>query len=191
MTLRRRATVYLSVHERVPSPGACEAGSREAPKPRLLDRILGAPEVTGFLTSLAVEGRVAASTQNQALSALLFLYRDVLEIDLPWLECCRLRIQDVDLATNQLLVRGGKGDKDRMTMVPAMAKTELVRHLAGVRTQHHEDLAAGAGWVELPMALARKYPHAGREWVWQWVVGPSSRRATFGGFRATGIAGEP
>jgi integron integrase len=90
------------------------------------------------------------------------------------LECCRLRIQDVDLATNQVLVRGGKGDKDRMTMLPAMAKADLVRHLAGVRTQHQEDLAAGAGWVELPMALARKYPHAGREWVWQWVF-PATR----------------
>ena len=229
MTLGRRATVYAGAHERLLSPGVCEAGSREPPKPRLLDRMrealrlrrysrrteeayvawarryilfhgkrhpeaLGAPEVTGFLTSLAVEGRVAASTQNQALSALLFLYRDVLEIDLPWLdgivrarrperlpvvltrdevravlqqlegvprlmacllygaglrvlECCRLRIQDVDLATNQVLVRGGKGDKDRMTMLPAMAKADLVRHLAGVRTQHQEDLAAGpAGW---------------------------------------------
>jgi integrase len=121
MILQRRATVYVGAHERVPSPGVCEAGSREAPKPRLLDRMrealrlrrysrrteeayvawarryilfhgkrhpaaLGAPEVTGFLTSLAVEGRVAASTQNQALSALLFLYRNVLEIDLPWLD---------------------------------------------------------------------------------------------------------
>jgi integron integrase len=182
---------------------------------------LGAPEVTGFLTSLAVDGRVAASTQNQALSALLFLYRDVLETELPWLdgivraqrpqrlpvvltrdevravlqqlegvprlmacllygaglrvlECCRLRVQDVDLATNQVLVRGGKGDKDRMTMLPAMAKADLVRHLAGVRTQHQADLAAGAGWVELPMALARKYPLAGRDWVWHWVF-PATR----------------
>ena len=121
MILQRRATVYVGAHEGVPSPGVCEAGSREAPNPRLLDRMrealrlrrysrrteeayiawarryilfhgkrhpaaLGAPEVTGFLTSLAVEGRVAASTQNQALSALLFLYRNVLEIDLPWLD---------------------------------------------------------------------------------------------------------
>jgi len=182
---------------------------------------LGAPEVTGFLTSLAVDGHVAASTQNQALSALLFLYREVLDVELPWLdnvvrarrpqrlpvvltrdevravlqqtegvprlmacllygaglrvlECCRLRVQDVDLASNQVLVRGGKGDKDRMTMLPAMAKADLVRHLAGVRAQHQEDVAAGAGWVELPMALGRKYPHAGREWVWQWVF-PATR----------------
>jgi integrase len=90
------------------------------------------------------------------------------------LECCRLRVQDVDLATNQVLVRGGKGDKDRVTMLPAMAKADLVRHLAGVRAQHQADLAAGAGWVELPMALARKYPLAGRDWVWHWVF-PATR----------------
>jgi integron integrase len=182
---------------------------------------LGGPEVTRFLSSLAVESRVAASTQNQALSALLFLYRDVLAVDLPWLdgivrakrpqrlpvvltrdevravfqrlegaprlmacllygaglrvlECCRLRVQDVDFATNQILVRGGKGDKDRTTMLPAVAKPDLVRHLAGVRAQHQGDLIAGAGWVELPTALNRKYPHAGREWVWQWVF-PATR----------------
>jgi integron integrase len=182
---------------------------------------MGAPEVTKFLTSLAVEGHVAASTQNQALSGLLFLYRDVLEIDLPWLdgivrakrperlpvvltrdevravlqrldgvprlmacllygaglrvlECCRLRVQDIDFATNQIVVRGGKGDKDRVTMLPAVAKADLAQHLYAVRAQHQSDLAAGAGWVELPMALARKYPNAGREWVWQWVF-PATR----------------
>ena len=182
---------------------------------------MGAPEVTKFLTSLAVEGQVAASTQNQALSALLFLYRDVLETNLPWLdgivraqrperlpvvltreevraalqglrgvphlmacllygaglrvlEWCRLRVQDVDFASNQIVVRGGKGDKDRVTMLPAMVKDALVRHLAGVRAQHQRDLAAGAGWVELPYALLRKYPNAGRDWVWQWVF-PATR----------------
>ena len=182
---------------------------------------LGAPEVTRFLSSLAVEGRVAASTQNQALSALLFLYRDVLGVDLPWLddvvrakrparlpvvltrdevrallgrlsgsprlmacllygaglrvlECCRLRVQDIDLGRNQIVVRGGKGDKDRVTMLPALVKPDLARHLARVRQQHQRDLAAGAGWVELPTALARKYPHAGREWPWQWVF-PATR----------------
>jgi integron integrase len=182
---------------------------------------MGAPEVTRFLTSLAVEGRVAASTQNQALSALLFLYRDVLEIDLPWLddvvrakrparlpvvltreevravlqqlrgsprlmacllygaglrvlECCRLRIQDVDFASNQIVVRGGKGDKDRVTMLPAMVKADLAEHLRTTRSQHEDDLAAGAGWVELPTALVRKYPNAGREWAWQWVF-PATR----------------
>jgi integron integrase len=182
---------------------------------------MGADEVTRFLSSLAVDGQVAASTQNQALSALLFLYRDVLEVDLPWLdgivrakrpqrlpvvltrdevravlqrlegvprlmacllygaglrvlECCRLRAQDVDFDANQLVVRGGKGDKDRVTMLPAVAKADLARHLEMVRVQHHDDLAVGAGWVELPTALLRKYPNAGREWAWQWIF-PATR----------------
>ncbi len=182
---------------------------------------MGAPEVTAFLSALAVDGRVAASTQNQALSALLFLYRDVLALDLPWLdeivrakrpvrlpvvltrqevravlqrldgpprlmacllygaglrvlECCRLRIQDVDLASRQITVRGGKGDKDRVTMLPAIVAGDLARHLAAVRAQHLDDVARGAGWVELPTALLRKYPHAGREWVWQWVFPATS-----------------
>jgi integron integrase len=182
---------------------------------------MGGAEVTRFLSALAVHGRVAASTQNQALSALLFLYRDVLGVELPWLdevvrakrpvrlpvvltrdevravierlagpprlmacllygaglrvlECCRLRIQDVDFGSNQIVVRAGKGDKDRTTMLPAVAKADIARHLGRVRDQHERDLAAGAGWVELPNALARKYPHAGRQWVWQWVF-PATR----------------
>src|SRR3989338_1671760 len=182
---------------------------------------MGAPEITRFLTSLAVDGGVAASTQNQALSALLFLYKDVLELDLPWLdglvrarrperlpvvltreevravlqrldgvprliacllygaglrllECCRLPVQDVDFATNQIVVRGGKGDKDRVTMLPAMGKPGLVRHLEDVQAQHEAEVAMGAGWVELPTALLRKYPNAGREWAWQWVF-PATR----------------
>jgi len=182
---------------------------------------MGAPEITRFLSSLAVEGNVAASTQNQALSALLFLYRDVLEVELPWLdgivrakrpqrlpvvltrdevravlrrlegaprlmayllygaglrllECCRLRVQDVDFASNQIVVRGGKGDKDRMTMLPAVIKPDLARHLESVREQYRRDVECGAGWVELPTALARKYPNAGREWVWHWVF-PATR----------------
>jgi integron integrase len=182
---------------------------------------MGAPEVTKFLSSLAVEGNVAASTQNQALGALLFLYRDVLEQDLPWLddmvrakrparlpvvltreevrtlllhmagvprlmamllygaglrllECARLRVKDVDFARNQLTVRGGKGDKDRTTMLPAVVKTELARHLELAKRQHEADLCHGAGWVELPSALSRKFPNAGREWPWQWVF-PATR----------------
>ena len=182
---------------------------------------MGAPEITKFLSSLAVEGNVAASTQNQALSALLFLYRDVLEQDLPWLddvvrakrptrlpvvltrdevrtlllqmhgvprlmamllygaglrllECAHLRVKDVDFARNQLVVRSGKGDKDRVTMLPAVVKAELTRHLEAVKQQHEMDLRHGAGWVELPSALARKYPNAGREWPWQWVF-PATR----------------
>jgi integrase len=75
---------------------------------------------------------------------------------------------------NQIVVRGGKGDKDRITMLPAVLKADLVAHLRAVHTQHAEDLAAGAGWVELPTALARKYPNAGREWSWQWVF-PATR----------------
>jgi integron integrase len=182
---------------------------------------LGAPEVTRFLTWLAVDGRVAASTQNQALSALLFLYREVLEVDLPWLgevvrakrpehvpvvlardevrallqrldglprlmayllygaglrvlECCRLRVQDVDFAADQIVVRGGKGDKDRVTMLPAIVRADLATHLQEVRAQHDADLANGAGAVELPTALRRKDPTAARQWVWQWVF-PATR----------------
>jgi site-specific recombinase XerD len=144
---------------------------------------MGAPEVTRFLSSLAVQGKVAASTQNQALSALLFLYRHVLHQELPWLddvvrarrskrlpivltrdevravvselhgtprlmatllygsglrllECCRLRVQDLDFAMNQIVVRDGKGAKDRLTMLPAMAKAALARHLQSVKRQH-------------------------------------------------------
>ena len=182
---------------------------------------MGAPEITKFLSSLAVEGNVAASTQNQALSALLFLYRDVLEQDLPWLddvvrakrparlpfvltreevrtlllqmhgvprltalllygaglrllECAHLRVKDVDFARNQLVVRSGKGDKDRVTMLPTIVKAELTRHLEAAKQQHEMDLRHGAGWMELPSALARKYPNAGREWPWQWVF-PATR----------------
>jgi len=182
---------------------------------------MGAPEITRFLSFLAVDGKVAASTQNQALSALLFLYREVLELDVPWLdglvrakrperlpvvltreevraviqrlegvprlmayllygaglrvlECCRLRVQDVDFATNQIVVRGGKGDKDRVTMLPVAVKRALAWHLESVREQHQDDLKHGAGWVELPTALVRKYPNAGREWAWQWVF-PATR----------------
>ena len=177
---------------------------------------MGAVEVTQFLSSLAQQDHVAASTQNQALSALLFLYRQVLQVEMPWLdnvvraklserlpvvltreeiravirelqgpprlmaillygaglrllECARLRVKDVDFATNQIIVRAGKGDRDRVTMLPAVVKPDLVRHVEMVRRQHEADLRHGAGWVELPWALARKYPNAGREWAWQWV----------------------
>ena len=182
---------------------------------------MGAPQVAQFLSSHAVEGKVAASTQNQALSALLFLYRHVLHQDLPWLEdvvrarqskhlrvvltreevravigrldgiprlmatllygsglrvleCARLRVQDVDFAMKQIVVRDGKGAKDRVTVLPAVAKQSLIQHLHCVKRQHETDLALGAGWVELPWALARKYPNGGREWPWQWVF-PATR----------------
>jgi integron integrase len=176
---------------------------------------MGAPEVTAFLTSLAVRDRVAASTQNQALNALLFLYRQVLDVELPWLddvvrakrprplpvvltrdetqavleqldgvprlmalllygaglrllECCELRIKDIDFAANGITVRNGKGRKDRITMLPGAVKVDLMRHLERVGKQHAKDLTHGAGWVELPWALGRKYATAGREWGWQW-----------------------
>ena len=182
---------------------------------------LGAEHVTAFLTSLATDGHVAAATQNQALAALLFLYREVLGIALPWLdgivhakrparlptvltraevravlagmdglprlmvtllygcglrllECCRLRVKDIDFGRNQLTVRQGKGDKDRATMLPQSVRAELHTHLERVRAQHQRDLATNAGWVELPNALAAKLPSAGREWPWQWVF-PATR----------------
>jgi integrase len=163
---------------------------------------MGAREITDFLSALAVKDKVAASTQNQALSALLFLYRAVLAQDVPWLddlvrakrperlpvvltrdevravldqlhgvpllmvlllygaglrllECARLRIKDVDFVSNQIVVRDGKGFKDRVTMLPASVKAGLAQHLDRVRRQHQFDLERGAGWVELPYALKR------------------------------------
>ena len=182
---------------------------------------MGGPEVTRFLTSLAVEGHVAGSTQNRALSALLFLYREVLAQELPWLddivrakrtarlpvvltrdevravirqlrgvhrlmaillygaglrllEAARVRVKDVDFARNQIMVRGGKGDKDRATPLPSVVIADLAKHLEGVKPQHDADLRHGPGWIELPWALARQYPNAGREWAWQWVF-PATR----------------
>ena len=85
------------------------------------------------------------------------------------LEGARLRVQDIDFAANLIVVRDGKGAQDRVTMLPAAVKTALAQHLEGVRRQHESDLQAGAGWVELPDALGRKYPNAGRQWGWQWV----------------------
>ncbi len=179
-------------------------------------REMGADEVQAFLSSLAVEGRVAASTQNQAKSALLFLYKEVLGVDLPWLnqveaaktsrrlpvvltqgevaavlstmkgttglvarllygtgmrvmEGLRLRVKDVDFGRGEILVRDGKGAKDRVTMLPARLSLELREHLMRVRELHARDLATGHGEVLLPYALGRKYPSAGREWGWQYV----------------------
>jgi len=182
---------------------------------------MGAEEISRFLTHLAAERRVTASTQSQALSAILFLYREVLRQEMAWvdgvvrakrperlpvvlsreearavlgelngtprlmaallygsglrlLECARLRVKDVDLEGERLLVRAGKGDKDRMTLLPRTLKPALLRQLERVHEQHRRDLEAGAGWVELPHALARKYPTAGRERGWQWVF-PATR----------------
>lgn len=184
---------------------------------------MGAVEVTAFLSWLASERKVAASTQNQALAALLFLYRQVLDMDLPWLdgvvrakrpvrlptvlseaqvrhllsqlegtgwlmasllygaglrqrECLGLRVKDVDFAYRQVLVRSGKGGKDRVTMLPEGAVQPLQAHLGRVHVLHRKDLAEGHGEVSLPHALARKYPRAGREWGWQFVF-PSGKRS--------------
>jgi integron integrase len=177
---------------------------------------LGAAEVEAFLTHLAVEGNVSASTQNQALSALLFLYREVLGIELPWmddvvrakkpqrlpsvltrdevnsvLECmdgvygvmarllygtgmrlmevCRLRVKDVDFGLREILVREGKGAKDRVTMLPDTLVQPLQLHLAKRRRLYEDDLAKGMAEVFLPDALARKYPNAANDWAWQYV----------------------
>jgi integron integrase len=171
-----------------------------------------------------VKQNVAASTQNQALAALLFLYKDVLECDpsgldnvvrakrpqrLPvvltrkeveallaalhgvsWLmamllygaglrlrECLRLRVKDIDASRNEIVVREGKGNKDRVTMLPAAVKEPLSAHFTRVRRLHDRDVQAGFGRVQLPDALARKYPNADREWGWQWVF-PAARICT-------------
>lgn len=184
---------------------------------------MGAREVEAFLTWLAVEGRVAASTQNQAKSALLFLYREVLGADLPWLEnveqakapkrlpvvltqaevqallsglsgthwlvasllygagmrlmeALRLRVKDVELSRKEILIRDGKGAKDRLTMLPAALVNPLKAHLLKVKALHAQDVAEGFGEVYLPHALDRKYPTAAREWGWQYVF-PSGNRA--------------
>lgn len=90
------------------------------------------------------------------------------------LEALRLRVKDLDFDQDQMIVRGGKGDKDRVTMLPQSLRGELRRHLSQVAVQHERDLGRGAGIVDLPNALERKFPNAGREWVWQWVF-PASR----------------
>ncbi len=184
-------------------------------------REMGAAEVSRYLTWLAVERRVSASTQNQALAALLFLYRDVLQVELPWLddlvraktptrlpvvlsreevaavlgrisgtewliasllygaglrllEGCRLRVKDVDFGRRELVVRDGKGRKDRVSVLPELLIQPLLVNLEDVRRQHQDDLALGLGSVELPDALDRKYPRAAWEWGWQWVF-PATR----------------
>lgn len=186
-------------------------------------RDMGASEVEAFLTHLAVARNVAASTQNQAKSALLFLYKEVLEIDLPWLnnmerakapkrlpvvltrdevqavlsrldgthwliasllygsglrimEGVRLRVKDVELSRREILVRDGKGFKDRVTMLPESLVNPLKAHLQRVKALHDQDLAGGYGAVYLPYALEKKYPNAAREWAWQYVF-PSAKLA--------------
>lgn len=179
-------------------------------------RELGAAEVADFLTHLAVRERVAASTQNQALAALLFLYRNVIGVELGelprtvrarrpkrlpvvlsrdetrrlfaeldglprlvarllygsglrLLEALRLRVKDVDFDRREVVVRSGKGDKDRRTMLPASVIEDLRTHLGEVRELWRADREDGVAGVRLPHSLARKYPNAGREWPWFWV----------------------
>lgn len=131
-----------------------------ATRPRRLPVVLSRDEVC------AVLGRLDGTPR--LMTALLY------GTGMRLLECARLRIKDVDFAANQVMVRGGKGDRDRVTLLPASVRPALQRHLERVRAQHARDLAAGAGWVELPLALARKLPNAGREWPWQWVF-PATR----------------
>ena len=187
-------------------------------------RDMGAAEVEQFLTHLAVNGRVSASTQNQAKCALLFLYKEVLAIELPWLdnveqakapkrlpvvlnrdeiqailsrltgthwliasllygtgmrimECLRLRVQDVDVKRCEILIRDGKGFKDRVTMLPMSLVAPLQAHLQKVRELHEGDLAQGYGVVHMPYALERKYPNAAKEWSWQYVF-PAAKLST-------------
>jgi integron integrase len=186
-------------------------------------RELGGAEVERFLSLLASDGDVAAGTQNQALAALLFLYREVLRVDLPWMagivrakrpqrvpvvfscdevrtllaaldgrmwliasvlygtgmrlmECLRLRVKDVDFARNEILVRDGKGGKDRHTILPRSLIEPLQREIERARVLHTMDLAAGFGAVWLPDALVRKYRNAAREFGWQYVF-PAARRS--------------
>ena len=177
---------------------------------------MGKEEVEAFLSHLAVKHNVSSSTQSQARAAIIFLYREVLDSELPWLddveqakkpqrlpvvltvgevqallsrlggthalmgrlmygtgmrlmETVRLRVKDVDFERREIIVREGKGAKDRITMLPQAIAAPLQEHLAGIKRLHDEDLQAGFGEVHLPHALGNKYPNAGREWGWQYV----------------------
>jgi integron integrase len=185
-------------------------------------REMGGPEIQAFLTELAMEKRVSASTHNQAMCALLFLYRDVLKMGditvslapraqrperlpvvltkqevraildrtkgtvrlvacllygagLRLMECMTLRVKDIDFARKEIIIRDGKGQKDRVTMLPETVVEPLKVHLLKARMLHERDMAQGAGRVTLPDAIARKYLNAEREWGWQWVFPATSR----------------
>ncbi len=177
---------------------------------------MGKPEVESFLSHLAVNRKVATSTQNQAFNAILFLYKHVLDIPLDdhidavrskkpknlptvlsqseitrffqhikgtnelmamllygaglrLMECVRLRIKDIDFENHQILVRDGKGGKDRATVLPKTIREELQLHIKKVRKLFEHDLANGDADVYMPQALAKKFPQAGKSWIWQWV----------------------
>lgn len=177
---------------------------------------MGETEIRQFINHLAVHKKLAASTQNQALCAILFLYKEVLDIELDnidkirWAkkakrlpvvfsrnevkqileklsgvyklmvmlmygsglrmkECMQLRIKDIDLENKQIIVRAGKGNKDRYTILPKLIEEELKRHINSVKTIHKKDIAEGCGSVYLPYALDRKYPNAGKKIGWQFL----------------------
>ena len=183
---------------------------------------MGVSEVQAFITHLAMHGNVSASTQNQALSAILFLYRHVLHIELEFptdtirpeksrripvvltkeeavaiisrmnglsklmtkilygsglrlMECMRLRVKDIDFGNHQIIVRDGKGEQDRVTILPDSLLKELEMHLQVVKAIHQKDNSEGFGEVSLPYALAKKYPSAPKEWFWQYVFPSTSR----------------
>jgi len=185
---------------------------------------MGEPEISNFLSALATDDQVSASTQNQALAALIFLYRHVLKskvgpldnlvrakrpktlpvvlsgsevskvlgqlegptklmatllygAGLRLLECAHLRVKDIDFDTRHVIVRSGKGRKDRITLLPKSIRDDLADHLKRVYDQHQLDLGHGAGHVALPGALTQKYRNASREWPWQWVF-PATRLYT-------------
>ena len=184
---------------------------------------MGSAEVEAFLTHLAVDRQVSASTQNQAKAAILYLYKQVLGVDLPWLgdvvqaktpkrlpvvltasevrtlllhmqgttgliaqllygtgmrllEALRLRVKDVEFARREIVIREGKGNKDRITVLPENLLLPLQAQLQKARALHDKDVDAGFGRVHLPHALAVKYPSADRSWAWQWVF-PSPVRS--------------
>ena len=184
---------------------------------------MDAAKIEAFLTHLAVKRNVAGATQNQALAALLFLYKEVLKVELPWLdgivrakkpkhlpvvltrdevarvlaqlsgvkwmvatllygsglrllEALRLRVKDVEFSRGEIVVRDGKGQKDRVTMLPRTLVATLQEHLQKVADLHQQDLAEGFGRANLPFALARKYPNAAADWAWQFVF-PSGNRS--------------
>jgi integron integrase len=177
---------------------------------------LGGRDLQDFLTHLAVEKKVSSSTQNQALHAIVFVYRHVLGKDIENLldavrakhkrrlpvvltpkeveqifdhmsgvrrlmamliygggvrltECLRLRIKDLDLEQNMLIIRGGKGDEDRRTVLPERLKDDLIQHLTSIRTIYDQDRKEKQNGVALPGALEKKYPNAGKEWGWFWL----------------------
>ena len=184
-------------------------------------RACGEKEIRQFLDALVTQRHASASTHQQALCAIVFLYRHVLHITPPWLanlerpvriprlpvvltrdeirrildhlhgaqllmakllygaglrvsECAALRVKDLDFGAGHIVVRQGKGRKDRITLLPVSAAPDLKQQLERARHQHASDLSAGAGYVELPSALRLKYPSAPREWAWQWVF-PATR----------------